>query len=59
MRDGVASVVIGLRNDRDLTAQVHDNYYEINTGNELAPAWGARWLDAQGNTIDHRRTNHP
>jgi hypothetical protein len=57
--DSVASVVIRLRNDRHRTANVHDNYYEINIGNELAPAWGARWLDAHGNTIDHRRTKHP
>lgn len=57
--DGVASVIIRLRNDRHRTAKVHDNYYEINTGNELAPAWGVRWLDTQGKTIDHRRTKHP
>jgi hypothetical protein len=57
--DGVARVIIRLRNNRHLSAAVHDNYYEINTGNELAPAWGARWLDAHGHTISHRRNSHP
>jgi hypothetical protein len=53
--DGVAHVVIRLRHHRYLGAAVRDNYYEIDTGNELAPAWGVRWLDAQGHAIDHRR----
>jgi hypothetical protein len=44
------------RRHRTLTAQVRDDYYEINTGEEIAPAWGVRWLDADGHTIDHRRT---
>jgi hypothetical protein len=53
--DGVARVVIRLRHHRHVAATVHDNYYEINTGDELAPAWGVRWLDARGHTIEHRR----
>lgn len=57
--DGVARVVIRLRRHRTLTAAVRANYYEINTGKELPPAWGTRWLDAQGNTIDHRRIKQP
>jgi hypothetical protein len=57
--DGVARVIIRLRHHRYLSAPVHDNYYEVNTGNELAPAWGVRWLDARGHTIDHRNRKHP
>jgi len=57
--DGVARVVIRLRQHHTRTAAVHNNYYEINTGNELPPGWGVRWLDARGNTIDHRRTTSP
>jgi hypothetical protein len=57
--DRVARVVIRLRHGRHLPAAVSGNYYEINTGDELVPAWGVRWLDAQGRTIDHRRAKHP
>lgn len=53
--DGVARVVIRLRQHKTLTAPVHNNLYEVNTGRELPPAWGVRWLDANGHTIDHRR----
>lgn len=54
--DGVARVIVCLRHHRTVTAAVHDNYYEVNTGNETAPGWGVRWLDAHGNTIEHQRT---
>jgi len=57
--DGVARVDVRLRHRRKVTAAVHDNYYEVNTGDEIAPAWGVRWLDSQGNTIDHRRDTSP
>jgi hypothetical protein len=57
--DGVARVVLRMRHHRYLAAAVRDNYYEINTGSELAPAWGVRWLDAHGHTIDHRRAKAP
>ncbi len=57
--DGVARVIVRLRQHRKVTAAVHDNYYEVNTGDEIAPAWGVRWLDAQGNTIDHRSRTSP
>jgi hypothetical protein len=53
--DGVARVVIRLRRHRTITVPVHDNLYEVNTGDELPPGWGVRWLDASGNKIDHRR----
>jgi hypothetical protein len=56
--DGVARVVIRLRHHRTLTAPVRDNLYEVNTGRELAPGWGERWLDASGNRIEHRRDKH-
>ena len=56
--DGVARVVIRLRRHRTITVAVHDNLYEVNTGQELPPAWGVRWLDASGNRIDHRRDKH-
>jgi hypothetical protein len=56
--DGVASVVIRLRRHRTIAVAVHDNFYELNTGRELTPAWGVRWLDASGNRIDHRRDKH-
>ena len=57
--NGVARVIVRLRHHRKVTATVHDNYYEVNTGDEIAPAWGVRWLDSQGNTIDHRRDTSP
>jgi hypothetical protein len=57
--DGVARVIIRLRHQRLVSATVHDNYYEASTGNELAPGWAVRWLDAQGHTIDHRRARSP
>jgi len=52
--DGVVRVVISLRRHRKVTATVRDNYYEVNTGREIAPAWGVRWLDADGRKIEHR-----
>lgn len=51
--DGVSRVVIRLRHHRTLTVPVRDNLFEINTGAELPPGWGVRWLDAQGHTIHH------
>jgi len=57
--DGVARVIVRLRHHRKVAAPVHDNFYEVNTGDELAPAWGVRWLDAQGNIIDHRAKTSP
>jgi hypothetical protein len=57
--DGVAHVVIRLRHHHYLRADVHDNFYEVNTGTEFAPGWGVRWIDAQGHTIDHRRPTRP
>jgi hypothetical protein len=56
--DGVERVVIRLRHQRLIKAPVRDNYYEINTGNEVAPGWPVRWINAQGQTIDHSR-DHP
>jgi hypothetical protein len=53
--DGVARVVIRLRRHRTITVPVHDNLYEVNTGDELPPGWGVRWLDANGKKIEHRR----
>ena len=55
----VARVIVRLRHHRKVAAPVHDNVYEVNTGDELAPAWGVRWLDAQGNIIDHRAKTSP
>jgi hypothetical protein len=52
--DGVARVVIRLRRHHSVTAPVRDNLYEVNTGRELPPAWGVRWLDADGRPIAHR-----
>jgi hypothetical protein len=57
--DGVAQVVIRLRQHHYLRADVHDNFYEVNTGTEFAPGWGVRWIDPQGHTIDHRRPTPP
>jgi hypothetical protein len=56
--DGVASVVGRLRGGRRVTAKVHDNLYEFQS-NELPPAWGVRWLDAQGRPIEHRLADVP
>jgi hypothetical protein len=53
--DGVDRVVIRLRNHHYLHVPVSNNLYEVNTGGELPPGWGVRWLDAHGRTIDHRR----
>jgi hypothetical protein len=53
--DGVARVVVRLRRGRERTATVHGNVYVANTGRELAPGWGVRWLDAGGRRIEHRR----
>lgn len=55
VRDGVARVVIRPRRHRTLTVPVRDHLYEANTGSDLPPARGLRWLDANGNTINHRR----
>jgi hypothetical protein len=56
--DGVTRVVIRLRHHRLISAPVRDNYYEVNTGNEVAPGWPVRWIDAHGRTITHNR-DHP
>jgi hypothetical protein len=53
--DGVARVVVRLRHRRERAATVHGNVYVVNTGSELAPGWGVRWLDAEGRRIAHRR----
>jgi hypothetical protein len=56
--DGVRRVVIRLRHHRLVRASVRDNYYEVNTGKEVAPGWPMRWIDANGRTITHTR-DHP
>jgi hypothetical protein len=56
--DGVIRVAIRLRHHRLINAPVHDNYYEVNTGDEVAPGWPVRWIDAHGRTITHNR-KHP
>lgn len=53
--DGVARVVLRLRGHRYVGGPVRDNLYEVATGDEIAPGWGAVWLDADGRRIDHRR----
>jgi hypothetical protein len=53
--DRVARVVVRLRDNRTVSATVRDNYYEVPVGAAPPPAWGVRWLDANGHIVDHRR----